>query len=74
MISLNDSSPTPPLPMSLLKRRIPITMFESSQSYATFSGVVNDTKGLKPALGRTDSRAAATSRSIVLFMAFVSLI
>jgi hypothetical protein len=49
-------------------------MFESSQSYATFSGVVNDTKGLKPALGRTDSRAAATSRSIVLFMAFVSLI
>ncbi len=58
--------------MSRLKRRMPITMFESSHSYATFSGVVNDTNGLKPARGRTLSNAAATSLSIVLATAVVS--
>ena len=72
MISLKLSRPTPPLPMSLLKSLIPITMFESSHSYATFSGVVRATKGLKPALGSTDSRAAATSLSIVFEVAVVS--
>lgn len=72
MISLNDSKPTPPLPMSLLNSLIPITIFDSSHNYATFSGVVNETKGLNPALGKTDSSAAATSRSMVLEMAFVS--
>lgn len=66
MISKNDSRPTPPFPISLLKSLIPITMFDSSQSYATFSGVVRDTNGRRPALGSTDSRAAATSLSIVL--------
>ena len=40
-------------------------MLDSSHSYATFSGVVSDTNGLRPALGSTDSRAAATSLSIV---------
>ena len=65
MMSRNDSRPTPPLPISRLNKRIPITIFESSHNYATFSGVVKDTNGLRPALGRTDSSAAATSRSIV---------
>jgi len=68
MMSKNDSRPTPPFPISLLKRRMPMTIFDSSHSYATFSGVVKETNGLKPALGKTDSRAAATSRSIVLEM------
>ena len=58
IISPKLSRPTPPLPMSLLNRRIPIMIFDNSQSYATFSGVVSDTNGLKPALGSTDSRAA----------------
>jgi hypothetical protein len=49
-------------------------MFESSHNWATFSGVVNETKGLKPALGNTDSSAAATSLSIVLEIEEVSLI
>lgn len=74
MISLKLSSPTPPLPISRLKRRMPITMFDNSHSYATFSGVVRETKGLRPALGSTDSKAAATSRSIVFEIALVSLI
>lgn len=74
MISLKLSRPTPPLPISLLKSLIPITILESSHNYATFSGVVNDTKGLKPALGKTLSRAAATSLSIVLDIAGVKLI
>lgn len=60
--------------MSLLKSLIPITMFESSHNYATFSGVVNETKGLSPALGKTLSKAAATSLSIVFEMAGVSYI
>jgi len=34
--------------------------------------VVRETKGLSPALGRTDSKAAATSLSIVLEIAEVS--
>lgn len=72
IISLKLSRPTPPLPMSLLNNLIPITIFESSHSYATFSGVVRDTKGLKPALGKTLSKAAATSLSIVLEIADVS--
>lgn len=66
MISVKDSRPTPPLPMSRLKSLIPMTMLESSHNYATFSGVVKETNGLKPALGRTLSNAAATSLSIVL--------
>ena len=74
IISLKLSKPTPPFPMSRLKSLIPITILESSQSYATFSGVVSETNGLKPARGRTLSRAAATSRSMVLFMALVSFI
>jgi len=49
-------------------------MLESSQSYATFSGVVKETNGRNPALGKTLSRAAATSLSIVLEMAVVSWI
>jgi hypothetical protein len=49
-------------------------MLDSSQSYATFSGVVRDTKGLKPARGKTDSRAAATSRSIVFEIEAFNLI
>jgi len=65
IISLKLSNPTPPLPMSLLNSLIPITIFDNSHSYATFSGVVRDTKGLSPALGRTLSKAAATSLSIV---------
>jgi hypothetical protein len=36
--------------------------------------VVNETKGLNPALGRTDSKAAATSLSIVFEIEFVNLI
>ena len=47
-------------------------MLLSSHSYATFSGVVNDTNGLNPALGSTLSNAAATSLSIVLEMAEVN--
>ena len=74
IISRKDSSPTPPLPISLLNNLIPITIFDNSQSYATFSGVVNDTKGLNPALGKTDSRAAATSLSMVFEIELVSLI
>lgn len=74
MISLNDSRPTPPLPISLLKSLIPITILDSSHSYATFSGVVKDTKGLSPALGKTLSKAAATSRSMVFEMAEVNWI
>ena len=74
MMSRKDSSPTPPLPMSLLKSLIPMTMLDSSQSWATFSGVVRDTNGLSPALGRTDSRAAATSLSMVFEIDGVSLI
>jgi hypothetical protein len=58
--------------MSRLKRRMPITMFESSHNYATFSGVVRETKGLRPARGKTLSKAAATSLSIVLDTADVS--
>ena len=65
MMSKKDSSPTPPFPMSLLNNLIPMTMLDSSHNWATFSGVVRDTKGLRPALGKTDSRAAATSLSIV---------
>jgi len=73
MISKNDSRPTPPFPISRLKSLIPITIFESSHSYATFSGVVRETNGLRPALGRTDSRAAATSLSMVFEIEAVSL-
>ena len=51
--------------MSLLKSLIPITILDSSQSCATFSGVVSETKGLSPALGSTLSSAAATSLSMV---------
>ena len=72
MISAKLSRPTPPFPMSLLKSLIPMTMFDNSQSYATFSGVVRATKGLRPALGSTDSKAAATSLSIVFETAVVN--
>jgi hypothetical protein len=72
MISEKLSRPTPPFPISLLNNLIPITILESSQSYATFSGVVKLTKGLSPALGRTLSKAAATSLSIVLETAEVN--
>ena len=51
-----------------------MTMLDNSHSYATFSGVVRETKGLRPALGSTDSKAAATSLSIVFEIALVSLI
>lgn len=47
-------------------------MFDSSHNYATFSGVVKETKGLSPALGSTLSSAAATSRSIVFETAEVN--
>jgi len=73
-MSENDSRPTPPLPISLLNNLMPITILLSSQSCATFSGAVNETNGLNPAQGRTDSRAAATSRSIVFEIEDVSLI
>jgi len=56
------------LPISQLNNQIPMTMFDSSQSYATFSGVAKEMKGLRPALGKTDSRAAATSLSIVFLI------
>jgi len=46
---------------------------ESSHSWATFSGVVKETNGLRPALGKTDSRAAATSLSMVFEIEAVSL-
>lgn len=74
IISMKDSRPTPPFPISLLKSLMPITMFESSQSYATFSGVVRDTNGLRPALGSTDSSAAATSLSMVFEIEALSFI
>ena len=74
MISKKDSSPTPPFPISRLNNLIPMTMLDNSHSYATFSGVVRDTNGLRPALGRTDSRAAATSLSMVFEIEAVSLI
>jgi len=73
-MSRKDSKPTPPLPISRLNSLIPITILLNSHSYATFSGVVSDTNGLSPALGRTDSRAAATSLSIVFEIEGVSLI
>lgn len=72
MISVKLSKPTPPFPISLLKSLIPMTIFESSHNYATFSGVVRETNGLNPALGRTLSKAAATSLSIVFEIVEVS--
>ena len=72
IISVKLSKPTPPFPISLLNSLIPMTILDNSQSYATFSGVVRDTKGLSPALGSTLSSAAATSLSIVFEMAEVS--
>ena len=74
MMSENDSRPTPPLPISLLNNLMPITILLNSQSWATFSGAVNETNGLNPALGKTDSRAAATSLSMVLEIEDVNLI
>lgn len=49
-------------------------MLESSHNCATFSGVVNETNGLSPALGNTLSKAAATSLSIVFEIVEVSYI
>lgn len=74
MISKKDSRPTPPFPISRLKSLIPITILDNSQSCATFSGVVKETNGLRPALGSTDSSAAATSLSMVFEIEAVSLI
>jgi len=42
---------------------MPCTIFANSHNWETFSGVVKATNGLSPALGNTDSRAAAISLS-----------
>ena len=49
-------------------------MFDNSHNYATFSGVASEMNGLKPAQGRTDSSAAATSLSIVFLIVYVGFI
>jgi hypothetical protein len=49
-------------------------MLASSHNCDTFSGVVKATNGLNPALGNTDSNAAATSRSIADVEAFFVLL
>jgi len=53
----------PPLTISLLNNLIPITKFDNSHNYVTFSVGFRDTNGLKAALGITLSKAAATSFS-----------
>ena len=55
--------PAPPLPMCRLNSRIPSTMFASSCSCATLSSCGSAVKAFRPMRGKTDSRAAAISRS-----------
>ena len=74
MMSENDSRPTTPLPISPLNSLMPITILLNSKSWASFSCASYEKNDLNPALGRTDSRASATSLSMELEIEDVKLI